>query len=233
MGHSQRMNAGTFILIDKSLAPLISANGILFESRAQFITLQILGTGNLTIINVYVTYSSNERTSMWKRLSEINLAVDHFILSGDFNHWEETEHGGVTRKRRMHRREATAWHHLTLQYGFMDAWQLDNFWKMFAKEFTFNNRRSDAHSTVSRIDKFLISQDLDSISRRIEMTTLIQKFSNHSPLVLFIWGQPNIPNKPSHYFDFSLLKDEKGRAEMLQAWEGELPKPSSDSKWAP
>jgi hypothetical protein len=39
----------------------------------------------------------------------------------------------------------------------------------------------------------------------------------------------------NHLFisDSSLLKDEKGRAEMLQAWEGELPKPSSDSKWAP
>jgi hypothetical protein len=37
----------------------------------------------------------------------------------------------------------------------------------------------------------------------------------------------------SHYFDSSLLKDEKGRIEMLQAWEGELPKPLSDSEWAP
>jgi hypothetical protein len=37
----------------------------------------------------------------------------------------------------------------------------------------------------------------------------------------------------SHYFDSSLLKDEKGRAEMLQAWEGELPKPLNDLEWAP
>jgi endonuclease/exonuclease/phosphatase family metal-dependent hydrolase len=108
------MNAGTSILINKSLAPLISANDILLKGRAQFITLQIPGNGNLTIINVYVACSSNEIASMWKRLSEVNLVANHFILGGDFNHWEEFEHGGMAVKRQMHRKEAATWHHLTL-----------------------------------------------------------------------------------------------------------------------
>jgi endonuclease/exonuclease/phosphatase family metal-dependent hydrolase len=227
------MSAGTSILVYRSLAPLISANGILLEGRAQFITLQILGTGTLTIINVYASCSSNERASMWKRLSEANLIVDHFSLGGDFNHWEETQRGGVAGKRRLHRKEAATWHHLTLQYGLMDTWLLDSFQKMSAKEFTFDNGRFGAHSAVSRIDKFLISQDLDSRGGRIEAAALIRKFSDHSPLLLSIWGQPDIPDNLSHYFDSSLLKDEKGRAEMLQAWEGELPKPLNDSEWAP
>jgi hypothetical protein len=94
---------------------------------------------------------------MWKRLSEANLVADHFILGGDFNHWEETQRGGVAGKRRMHKREAATWHHLTLQYGLMDAWLLDSFRKMSAKEFTFDNGRSGTHSAISRIDKFLIS----------------------------------------------------------------------------
>jgi endonuclease/exonuclease/phosphatase (EEP) superfamily protein YafD len=64
---------------------------------------------------------------MWKRLNEVNLAIDHFILGGDFNHWEETKHRGVAKKRRMHKREAATWHHLTFQYSLMDAWKLDNF----------------------------------------------------------------------------------------------------------
>jgi endonuclease/exonuclease/phosphatase family metal-dependent hydrolase len=99
MGRSQRMNTGTSILINRSLAPLISANDILLKGRAQFITLQISATENLTIINVYATCSSNERTSMWKRLNEANLTADHFILGGDFNHWEETERKRVAGKR--------------------------------------------------------------------------------------------------------------------------------------
>jgi len=115
----------------------------------------------------------------------------------------------------------------------MDAWLLDSFRKMSAKEFTFDNGRSGAHSAVSRIDKFLVSQDLDSRGGRIEATASIRKFSDHFPLVLSIWGQSDIPDKLSHYFDSSLFKDEKGRAEMLQAWEGELPKPLNDSEWAP
>jgi exonuclease III len=233
MGHSQRMSTGTSILIDRPLAPLISANDIFLKGRAQFITLQIPSNGNLTIINVYAAYSSNEKASMWERLSEANLATNHFILGDDFNQWEEIEHGRVAQKCRMHKKEVAAWHHLTLQYSLMDAWKLDSFQKMFAKEFTFDNGRSSARSTVSRIDKFLVSQDLDLRGRRIEAATSIRKFSDHSPLVLSIWGQPAIPDKSYHYFDSSLLKYEKGKAKMLQAWEGELPKPSSDSKWAP
>jgi hypothetical protein len=83
------------------------------------------------------------------------------------------------------------------------------------------------------VRRFRVSQDLDSRGRRIEAANSIRKFSDHSPLVLSIWGQPAILDKSSHYFDSSLLEDEKGRAKMLQAWEGELPKPSSDLKWAP
>jgi exonuclease III len=105
----------------------------------------------------------------------------------------------------MHRNEAATWHHLTFQYDLMDAWQLDNFQKMSTKEFTFDNERSNACSTILHINKFLVSQDLDSKGGSIEVTTSIQKFSDHSPLVLSIWGQPAITNKSFHYFDSSLL----------------------------
>jgi hypothetical protein len=98
---------------------------------------------------------------MWKRLSEANLVANHFTLGGDFNHWEATERGGEVRKHRMHKKEAIAWHHLTLQYNLINTWKLDKFRKMSIKEFTFDNERSDASSTVSHIDKFLVSQDLD------------------------------------------------------------------------
>jgi endonuclease/exonuclease/phosphatase family metal-dependent hydrolase len=68
------------------------------ESKAQLITLQIPGNENVTIINVYDACSSNERATMWKRLNETILAADHFILGGDFNHWEEIECEGVVGK---------------------------------------------------------------------------------------------------------------------------------------
>jgi len=115
------MSASTSIFIGRSLAPLIIDNNILLEGKAQFITLKIPSNGNLIIINVYATCSSNKRALMWKRLNEENLVVNHFILGGDFNQWEETKCRGVAGKRRMHNREVATWHHLTFQYGLMDA----------------------------------------------------------------------------------------------------------------
>jgi hypothetical protein len=44
---------------------------------------------------------------------------------------------------------------------------------MFAKEFTFDNGRSNGRSTVLHIDKFLVSQDLDLKGKRIEVATSI------------------------------------------------------------
>jgi hypothetical protein len=39
---------------------------------------------------------------------------------------------------------------------------------MSKKEFTFDNGRKDQRSAVSRIDKFLVSQELDARGGRIE-----------------------------------------------------------------
>jgi hypothetical protein len=66
MGCSQRLSAGTSILVDRYLSPQITSNDILLEGRAQFITLKLLDNKNLTIINIYVACTSNERALMWK-----------------------------------------------------------------------------------------------------------------------------------------------------------------------
>ncbi len=62
----------------------------------------------------------------------------------------------------MHRREVASWHHMTLQYNLTDAWCSDSFKKMSKKAFTFDNKKLGADSAISRIDKFMVSQDLDS-----------------------------------------------------------------------
>jgi exonuclease III len=75
---------------------------------------------------------------------------------------------------------------MTFQYGLANAWKLDNFQKMSEKEFTFDNGRSKLRSAILRIDKFLVSQDLDTRGGIIEAATSIRKFSDHSPLVLIV-----------------------------------------------
>jgi len=80
MGRSERTSAGTAILVDKAIAPLITTHGTLIEGRAQFITLQFPNNGTLTIINVYAPRSSNDRAVLWRRINQADLISDHIIL---------------------------------------------------------------------------------------------------------------------------------------------------------
>jgi exonuclease III len=98
---------------------------------------------------------------LWRKITQANFTSDHIVVGGDFNHLEETTRRGVSGERQIHRHEAAAWHQMTLCYGLADAWRLDSFRKMTKKNFTFNNGRSEAHSALSRIDKFLVSQDIE------------------------------------------------------------------------
>jgi endonuclease/exonuclease/phosphatase family metal-dependent hydrolase len=233
MGPSQRMSAGTAILVDRRTAPLVVDNGILMEGRAQFIKLQAANNGTLTIVNVYAAQTSRNRALLWKTISKAELDSNNTIIGGDFNHQEETSCRGITSGRHMHRREAASWHHMTLQYGLSDAWCSDSFRKMSKKAYTFDNRRSGASSTVSKINKFMVSQDLDSRGGKIKSTISIKKFSNHSPLLISIWGKVTDTSNLARYFDTSLLEEAEGKATVLQAWARDTPTPSSVQGWAP
>jgi hypothetical protein len=104
---------------------------------------------------------------------------------------------------------------------------------MSKKEYTFENDRSRACSAISCIDKFIVFQDLDIRGGRIEVAMSIRKLSNHSPLILTIWGQLIESSKHNKCFDSSLLGIETCKAAMLKAWEGETPKPTREARWAP
>jgi exonuclease III len=171
MGTSQCTSVGTAILVDRMTPPLIKEDGILTEGRVEYITLHLPDSSELSIINTYPPRASRDRAPLWRKINEANLSAEHVIIGGDFNHWEEEGAKGQAGERRMHRREATTWHHLTLQHGLIDAWTLDSFRKMSNKEYTFDNGRKGQGSAVSRIDKFLVSQELDSRGGRIEAAT--------------------------------------------------------------
>ncbi len=212
-------------------APLVKEDGIIAEGRTQYLTLHLPDSTELSIINTYASRASRDRTTLWKKIGEANFTADHVIIGGDFNHMEEEEAKGKTRERRMHRREAASWHHLTLQYGLLDAWTLDSFRKMSKKEYTFDNGRKGQGSAVSRIDKFLVSQELDARGGRIEAAPSMRKISDHSPLVITICGRSSPPPTAATYFDTTLLREDMSRAALLDAWKGTQPPPSLDANW--
>ncbi len=221
MGPSQRISAGTAILVDKTISPLITDHGTLVEGRTQFVTLQPPGEGTLTIINIYVALHSTNRAHLWKKVSQANFSSDHVILGGDFNHQEMMAGRGTAGLRQMNRREASTWHSMTLKYGLSDAWCLDSFRKLSKKEFTFDNGRLGASSTLSRIDKFLVSQSVEERRGRIEAAASVRKLSDHSPLVISVWGRHlDAPRNRPGYFDSSFLSEVEGRKELWEAWVG-------------
>jgi exonuclease III len=203
LGISQKTSAGTAILVDKSTTPLVKDHGIISKGRAQFVTLQSLDGGTLTIINIYTLCSSNDRAPLWRKLSQAELTSDHFIIGGDFNHSEETDQRETSGEKWMLRREAASWHQMTLQYRLIDVWRLDSFRKMSSKEFKFDNGRADPRSVVSRIDKFMISQDIEERGGKIETMASVRRLSDHSPLVMIVWG--NHPPPPQTLLVFSTL----------------------------
>jgi exonuclease III len=75
---------------------------------------------------------------------------------------------------------------MTLRYGLADAWKLNSFRKMTKNNFTFDNGRSGAHSAISRIDKFLMFQEIKERGGRIEAVPSIRKLSDHSPFIITI-----------------------------------------------
>ncbi len=61
---------------------------------------------------------------------------------------------------------------------------------------------------------------------RIEAAPSIRRISDHSPLVLTIWGRTSVPPTPATYFDIALLKEEESMLAFLDAWTGTQPMPS-------
>jgi endonuclease/exonuclease/phosphatase family metal-dependent hydrolase len=203
-------------------APLVKEDKILTEGRVQYITLHLPDNSVLTIVNTYASRTSRSRAPLWKRISEANFTADNTIIGGDFNHLEKTGTRGTVGQRRMHRRESASWHQLTLQYGLTDAWTLDSYRKMSKKEFTFDNGRKGQGSVVSKIDKFLISQELDARGGRIETAPLIRRIFDHSPLVLTISGRTSALSMPTTYFNIALLREADcwifGEGEAAISW---------------
>jgi hypothetical protein len=103
---------------------------------------------------------------------------------------------------------------------------------MSKKSFTFDNRRSGAQSVVSRIDKFMVSQGIEERGGRMEAVASIKKLSDHSSLTITIWGHHPPPNNPTRFFNTTVLNQEKGKMELLNAWAGDTARPSTGQDWA-
>ncbi|CAM6007810.1 unnamed protein product [Sphagnum balticum] len=65
----------------------------------------------------------------------------------------------------------------------------------------------------------------------MEVATSIKKLSDHSPFIITIWGHHPPPSNPSHFFDVTLLSEEKHKTELLEAWSGGTQHPTNGREW--
>jgi hypothetical protein len=61
--------------------------------------------------------------------------------------------------------------------------------------------------------------------------TSVTKLSDHSPLIITVWGHHTTPSNPPRFFDTSLPSDEKSKKEMLEARDRNRLLPSNDQDW--
>ncbi len=75
MGNSQRISAGTAILVDRMTPPLVKEDGIITKGKTQYLTLHLPNNTELSIINTYAPKASKDRTILWKKIREANFTV--------------------------------------------------------------------------------------------------------------------------------------------------------------
>jgi len=66
---------------------------------------------------------------------------------------------------------------------------------------------------------------------QIEAATLVRKLSDHSPLVILVWGKhKETPRNRTRFFDISFLSEESEKKKLWEAWVENHPPPTAPSQ---
>lgn len=136
----------------------------------------------------------------------------YIILGGDFNNVREptmdkTYTGGIKRPSQARKEIDT----LVEELDLVDVWR---FFHPLEKQFTFY---SHPHNSYSRIDYFLISKSLISITAQTTIGTIL--ISDHAPVGMAVRIGHSNKKHPSRWrFNTSMLKDE----DLVQSIKGEI-----------
>ena len=215
---SGRLKGGTGIVLSERIASLVSAHGILYPGRAQFVTIRLCPGLHIGIINVYGFSHTGPRAMLWKHLANTPLPDVQWIIAGDFNNIEHPrdKHGGST-KTSISTRELEAWTQLLTRLGVQDAFNLGAFYKKSNKAFTWTNLHNDETMIQSRIDRIYVPDCIERIGGTTEILPTISDLSDHAGyLVHFSAEEKQKPRQ--HTFNKGLLKNPEHKAVLLEAW---------------
>lgn len=192
---------GVAILVRKNFNIKILRQQADEEGRWIAIEAELFGI-KYTLMNVYAP--TMEKPGFFVGVSNVisGFGNPYIILGGDFNNVREpimdkTYTGGIKRPSQARKEINT----LVEELDLVDVWR---YFHPSDKQFTFY---SNPHNSYSRIDYFLISKSLISITAEATIGTIL--ISDHAPVGMVLrTGQSN-KKRPSRWrFNTSLLKDE-------------------------
>ncbi|XP_071713477.1 uncharacterized protein [Rutidosis leptorrhynchoides] len=126
----------------------------------------------ITFINVYGPHSSSKKQRLWSELSSlINSLTSPFIIFGDFN---EVRKASERMNCVFNQQWATNFNNFINNFGLIDI-------PLGGKKFT---RICIKRMKFSKIDRFLISDDILKLWPNISSKTLDRDLSDHCPILL-------------------------------------------------
>lgn len=215
---SGRLKGGTGIVLSERIASLVTAHGILYPGRAQFVTIRLSPGLHIGIINVYSFSHTGPRAMLWKHLATTTLPDVQWILAGDFNNIEHPrdKQGGST-KTSINTRELEAWTQLLTRLGVHDAFNLGAFYRKSNKAFTWTNSHNDETMIQSRIDRIYVPDCIARIGGTTEILPTIPDLSDHAGYVVHFSAEGKQKPRP-HSFNKGLLKNPEHKAALLETW---------------
>ncbi|KAG0571961.1 hypothetical protein KC19_VG056700 [Ceratodon purpureus] len=221
-----RFKGGTAIIVGAKLTPFILDNGVLVESRVQYIVFD-LGEGlKIGILNVYAHNHTVARQRLWSKLRLCKFPEACWILAGDLNMTENAEDRSPDYTgKAMGDRERGAWFNFSVELGINDVFYLDEFRRIGVKRHTW--KREKPTPIWSRLDCFYVDGVLQQYGGRHGIWQKMDHISDHSAIFLQIYLEKR-RFKGSVPFNNSILKDATSKEELLGIW-SDLTKDQSSS----
>ncbi len=203
---------GTCIIVKNKLSGNISNNQILVQGRCQSLCIN---HNNILyhIVNIYAPNKTNEKKAFFQTI-EPNIIKNFTIIGGDFNTISDIN---VDVDRWGHRIQPYTPNmvqpltNLILNYNLIDIWRQMNPTK---RRYTYHN---NTIQTKSRIDKFLITPDIQAYNCQSDI--IDTTFSDHNTITLTLTSPNKHDRDTTWKLNTSLLTDTDITSDFKILWE--------------
>lgn len=219
LGEAGASKGGVCMWASPAIKHQVLSSGFSRCGRAQWIRLGGFPGGDVSVLNVYASTDSRERTELWTELLA-SLAKDcKWIMSGDWNLVERREDKSSTCGKLISPAERRAFENLTGSLNLEDRFPNTGRTKSSTK-YTWDNRRRDGVRILARLDRIYSFQPTGTQTNPMA-EYYIKSDSNHSDH-LPVWGkfilQAAPPRTSSYKMNARYFDDIEVKVKFHQIW---------------